>query len=74
MKNNSHFRWVIIFLLFAITIINYIDRASISYAIWKIAPLFHLNNGQIGLILGAFGIGYVVTTFLGGIAVDLYGS
>ena len=29
----TRFRWLVVFLLFSITIVNYIDRAAISYAI-----------------------------------------
>lgn len=72
--HKSNFRWVIIALLFFITVVNYIDRASISYAIHFIASTFNLNDDEIGLILGAFGIGYLLTTLLGGIWVDRYGS
>ena len=32
----SRFRWFIIFLLFAISVVNYIDRAAISYSIPQI--------------------------------------
>lgn len=74
MPKISHFRWVIISLIFFITITNYIDRASISYAIDDIQTLFGLDDNKVGLILGAFGIGYAITTFLGGIAVDRYGA
>jgi len=70
----THFRWIIVGLLFTITLVNYIDRASISYAINNIAEEFHLNPKQVGLVLGIFGIGYFITTFLGGIFVDRYGS
>ncbi len=77
MNNNvrsTHFRWVIIALLFLVTVVNYVDRASISFAIPEIAKHFHLDKDQEGWILGAFGFGYLVTTLLGGIAVDRYGS
>ncbi|MGH8127086.1 MAG: MFS transporter, partial [Gammaproteobacteria bacterium] len=70
----SHFRWVVISLLFFITIINYIDRSAISYAVDDISRAFGLSQGSIGLILGAFGIGYLITTFLGGIWTDRYGA
>lgn len=73
-QTRSHFRWVIVALLFFITIINYIDRSSMGYAIHLIAHEFHLSDDQIGLILGAFGIGYVVTSFLGGVAADHFGA
>ncbi|WP_367608261.1 MFS transporter [Legionella sp. W05-934-2] len=72
--SKTHFRWFIISLLFIITGVNYLDRSSIAYAIDEIAAEFHFTNDQIGFILGAFGVGYVVTTFLGGIAVDKIGA
>jgi ACS family hexuronate transporter-like MFS transporter len=70
----SNFRWLIVTLLFLITFINYIDRASISYAIDSIAIDFHLSEWEVGIVLGAFGVGYVFTTFLGGIAADKFGA
>ena len=70
----SRYRWFIVILLFAITVVNYIDRAALSYAI----PLIHrdlgLSPAETGAILGAFGLGYAVTTLLGGFAVDRYGA
>lgn len=70
---STHFRWVIVALLFFITVTNYVDRASISFAIPDMAKLFHFGTKDEGLILGAFGIGYFITTLIGGIAVDRYG-
>jgi len=70
----SRFRWVVIGLLFFITVVNYIDRSAISYAVDDIAGVFDLSARSVGLILGAFGIGYLVTTFLGGIWTDRYGA
>lgn len=71
---STHFRWVIIALIFFITVVNYMDRSSISYAVDIMAKSFQLNDTDIGLILGAFSIGYVFTTFIGGILVDRYGA
>src|ERR1700733_5496709 len=68
------FRWIVIFLLFYITVANYIDRSAIAYAIGGIKTELGLGPTEIGLILGAFGLGYAVTTFLGGIAVDRGGA
>ena len=64
------FRWLVIFLLFYITVANYIDRSAIAFATSDIKSELGLGPAEIGLILGAFGLGYAVTTFLGGIAVD----
>ncbi len=70
----GHFRWVVVLLLFLISMTNYIDRASISFAITQIAQEYHLNSTDVGYILGAFGIGYLVTVFIGGMLADKYGS
>ena len=68
------FRWLVIFLLFYITVANYIDRSAIAFATTDIKSELGLGPAEIGLILGAFGLGYAVTTFLGGIAVDRWGA
>ena len=70
----TKFRWFIIFLLFAITVVNYIDRAAISYAIPLIERDLRLSPADTGAILGAFGLGYAITTLVGGFAVDRYGA
>ncbi len=70
----TRFRWVVIFLLFAITVVNYVDRAAISYAIPMMEQTLGLSKSDAGTILGAFGLGYAVTTLIGGFAVDRYGA
>ena len=70
----TRFHRVVIFLLFAITVVNYIDRAAISYAIPAIEQQIGLSKAAAGTILGAFGLGYAVTTLIGGFAVDRYGA
>ncbi len=74
----SQFRWIVIALIFAITVINYIDRSAISYAIGDIARDLGFNQHDkdilSGFILSAFSIGYMMTTFFGGIFADRYGA
>ena len=70
----TRYRLFIIFLLFAITVVNYIDRAAISYAIPLIQRDLGLSPADTGTILGAFGIGYALSTLIGGFAVDRYGG
>ena len=66
----TRYRWFIVFLLFAITTVNYIDRAAISYAIPLMQRDLGFSPADTGVILGAFGLGYAVTTLMGGFAVD----
>lgn len=70
----TRFRWFVVFLLFSITIVNYIDRAAISYAIPLIQRDLGFSATESGAILGAFGLGYAITTLLGGFAVDRWGA
>jgi ACS family hexuronate transporter-like MFS transporter len=74
----THFRWLVIALIFAITVVNYIDRSAISYAIGEIARDLHFSRHDRdlmnGFILSAFSIGYMLTVFLGGIFADRHGA
>ena len=74
----TRFRWMIIALIFAITLINYIDRSAISYAIGDIARDLqfsqHDKDLYSGFILSTFSIGYMLTTLFGGIFADRYGA
>ncbi len=68
------FQWKIVLLITIITVINFIDRSSISFAIEPIEKGFGITNAQFGLIASAFSLGYVVMTFCGGILVDRFGT
>ena len=70
----SRFRWAVVALIFFITMVNYVDRSALSYAVHGIAGEFGFDAAMVGHILGAFGLGYIVTTFFGGIWADHYGA
>ncbi|MBX9771909.1 MAG: hypothetical protein K2X29_11085, partial [Candidatus Obscuribacterales bacterium] len=61
-STKTSFRWVVVALAFFITIVNYLDRSAISYAIGPLKREFGLNDADFGLIAAAFGIGYMVMT------------
>lgn len=69
----GHFRWLIVGLSFLITLINYLDRTAISFAIGPLKKEFGLNDSAFGFIAGAFGVGYIAMTLIGGILVDKIG-
>ena len=73
-ERRTRFRWIVVALLFVIFFLNYIDRAALSYAVPTIRREFNLDDRVIGLILGAFGVGYLATTLIGGALVDRVGS
>jgi MFS transporter, ACS family, aldohexuronate transporter len=74
----TRFRWIVIALIFSITMVNYIDRSAISYGIGDIARDLHFSRHDedllSGFILAAFSIGYMLSTFFGGIFADRYGA
>ncbi len=71
---HNRFRWAVVALLFAITVIDYVDRSAIAFAVPDIERELGLSATAMGLILGAFGLGYAATTLLGGLAVDRLGA
>lgn len=73
-ESKTHFRWIVVGLVTIITIINYLDRSAIAYAIHLIQQEFGFNNTQFGMIGSAFAIGYIFSTFFGGILVDCFGT
>ncbi len=72
--SKSGFRWVVVALAFLITIISYLDRSAISYAIGPLQKEFGLSYEDFGFIAAAFGVGYMVMTVGGGILVDRWGA
>ncbi|MBM3198277.1 MAG: MFS transporter [Chlamydiae bacterium] len=69
----SKYRWVVAGLIFFITLINFVDRSAISFVIEPLKQEFHFNDTQFGMILSAFGLGYVLLTAFGGWLVDVLG-
>ncbi|MBS0615885.1 MAG: MFS transporter [Verrucomicrobia bacterium] len=70
----KHYRWVVASLIFFITLVNFIDRSAISFVIDPLKQEFHFTDTQFGMILSAFGLGYVLLTAFGGWLVDRLGS
>jgi len=74
MIRTSHYRWVIAGMIFFITLVNFIDRSAISFVIGQLKAEFHFTDTEFGMILSAFGLGYVLLTALGGWLVDTWGA
>src|SRR6202142_891380 len=70
----SNYRWVITGLIFFITLINFIDRSAISFVIEPLKKEFNFTDTQFGMILSAFGVGYMLLTAFGGWLVDRWGA
>lgn len=73
-KTRTNYRWVITALIFFITLVNFIDRSAISFVIEPLKKEFNFTDTQFGMILSAFGVGYVLLTVFGGWLVDVWGT
>ena len=70
----SHLRWWIGALLFASTVINYIDRQTLNVLAPYLKAEHHWTNSDFASIVIAFRISYALVQFLGGRFVDVLGT
>lgn len=69
----TRFRWFIVATLGLITLINFFDRAAIAFAVPAIRKEFGFDAATMGWVLGAFGIGYLVSNPVCGALIDRFG-
>jgi ACS family D-galactonate transporter-like MFS transporter len=66
----TRFRWFVVVLLFVTTVINYVDRSSISIAGPAIGTDLHLSSVELGFIFSAFAWAYSPLQIPGALLVD----
>jgi ACS family glucarate transporter-like MFS transporter len=67
-------RWLILGLLFAISVVTYIDRVNISVTARQMMPALDLTDRQMGFIFSSFVIGYALFQIPGGWLGDRWGA
>ena len=70
---SSHVRWFLVFWLFILSAVAYLDRVNISIAGISIAAAYHLTNPQLGRVFSAFLAGYALFQTPGGWLADRLG-
>ena len=70
---SSNVRWFLIFWLFILSAVSYLDRVNISIAGGSIAEAYHLNDVQLGQVFSAMLVGYALFQTVGGRLADRYG-
>lgn len=73
-SKRSGVRWVILGLLFLISLVTYIDRVNISVAGVEIMPAIGLTKVQLGTVFSSFVFGYALFQIPGGWLGDRWGS
>src|ERR1700751_5844550 len=60
MTQSSHVRWFLIFWLFMLSAVAFLDRVNISIAGSSLAAAYHLSNVQLGWVFSSFLAGYAL--------------
>ncbi len=69
----TRIRWLLIFWIFVISAVAYLDRVNISIAGRFIANEFHMSNVQLGWVFSAFVLGYAISQAPAGRVADRFG-
>lgn len=72
-KQTSHFRWVILFLIFFATTVNYLDRMVMGILAPDLQKLYSITNLEYGQIQSAFAICYALGQLISGGILDIIG-
>jgi len=70
----SNRRWLILALIFTITVINFIDRQTLSVLAPELMKVLHLSNAQYGRIVSALQFGMMSGEFPMGALMDRWGA
>jgi MFS transporter, ACS family, hexuronate transporter len=70
----KNLRWWIGGLLFASTVVNYIDRQALNVLAPYLKAEYHWSNFDFAIIVTAFRVSYAVVQLIGGRLVDLVGT
>jgi MFS transporter, ACS family, glucarate transporter len=70
----SRVRWFLVFWLFILSAVSYLDRVNISIAGGSIAEAYHLSDVQLGKVFSAMLVGYALFQTVGGRLADRFGA
>jgi ACS family glucarate transporter-like MFS transporter len=69
----SHVRWFLVFWLFVLSAVSYLDRVNISIAGGSIAEAYHLSDVQLGKVFSSMLAGYALFQTVAGRLADRFG-
>jgi len=67
-------RWFLVFWLFVLSAVSYLDRVNISIAGGAIVDAYHLTDVQLGKVFSSLVLGYALFQTIGGQLADRYGA
>src|SRR5271154_80232 len=73
-KPTTHVRWLLIFWLFVLSAVSFLDRVNISVAGSLMASAYGFSNIQLGWVFSSFLVSYALFQTVGGRLADRLGS
>ena len=73
LAKTTRVRWFLVFLLFLLSAVSYLDRVNISIAGGSIVDAYHLTDVQLGKVFSAMLLGYMLFQTIGGRLADRFG-
>jgi MFS transporter, ACS family, glucarate transporter len=73
-ERTSRVRWFLVFWLFVLSAVSYLDRVNISIAGGSIVDAYHLTDVQLGRVFSSLVAGYALFQTLGGFLADRFGA
>jgi ACS family glucarate transporter-like MFS transporter len=73
-EKTTRVRWLLIFWLFILSAVSYLDRVNISIAGGSIADAYQLTTVQLGKVFSAMLVGYALFQTVGGRLADRFGA
>jgi MFS transporter, ACS family, glucarate transporter len=73
-NSTTNVRWLLVFWLFVLSAVSYLDRVNISIASGAIADSYHLSDVQLGKVFSSMLIGYALFQTVGGRLADRFGA
>ena len=73
LQKTTHVRWLLVFWLFVLSAVSFLDRVNISIAGASLAEEYHLSQVRLGWVFSAFVLGYALFQTPGGWLVDRLG-
>src|SRR5947208_16094377 len=70
----TYVRWALVFLLFLLSAVAYLDRVNLSVAGAKLTEEFAISNVKLGLVFSAFLFGYALFQTPAGWLADRFGA
>ena len=73
-EQTSRRRWAVLALIFSITVVNFIDRQTLSVLAPVLRAAYHLSNEAYGRVVAALQFGMMVGEFPAGWIMDRFGA